>query len=156
MKQEFNTVWKASSQTRKQRKYRYNAPYHTKRSFLAVHLNAELKQKYSRRSVKVRVGDKATVLRGQFRKKSGKVERVDLGDQKVFITGIETVRKEGAKELYPFEPSNLMLTELNLDDKMRLKSIQKEKGKSITKAAPAKKQPIQEEKKNEPAEVKNG
>ena len=35
------------------------------------------------------------------------------------MDGIEKVRKDGTKTFYPFDPSNLQITELFVDDKKR-------------------------------------
>tara|TARA_Y100000310_G_C20664689_1_gene806793 strand:+ start:1013 stop:1408 length:396 start_codon:yes stop_codon:yes gene_type:complete len=121
----WSRLWNRSKEVRKQRKYRYNAPLHTKQKFVHVHLSPELRKKYGRRSLGVRVGDKVKVLRGQFRKKTGKVNRVSLVYGKVYVEGIEAVRKEGAKIFYPIAPSNIMITEFNLEDKRRKVKLEK-------------------------------
>ena len=64
MKTKFAKTWISSTQPRKQRKYRYNAPLSTKRNFLSINLSKELKKKYGTRSIKPRVGDKVKVMRG--------------------------------------------------------------------------------------------
>jgi len=121
MKQEFSTAWKSSVQPRKQRKYRYNAPYHTLTTFMSITLNKVLRQKHGKRNVPVRTGDKIKILRGTFKGKTGHIEKVDKKQGKVFVTGIEQTRKDGNKNLIPFEPSNLQITELNIKDKRRIK-----------------------------------
>lgn len=133
MKKKFSTAWNASKQPRKQRKYRANAPLHTKHKFLGVHLSKELRAKHGVRSLAVITGDKVKVLRGQHSKKEGKVERIDIKETKVYITGIDTIKKDGSKSLYPINPSNLMITDLNLDDKKRIKAAAKETKKVETK-----------------------
>ena len=70
-------------------------------------------------------GDKVKVLRGQFKKHTGSVERIDLKKTRVYISGIEITKKEGTKTTYPIDPSNLVITELNLDDKKRQKIIER-------------------------------
>ena len=125
MKKKFSSSWIRSKKPRKQRKYRFNAPLHVKQRFVASHLSKDLKLKYKKRSVPVRKGDKVKILRGQFRGKSGKIERVDLKKTKVFITGIEVVKKDGTKTLYPVHPSNLVVLELDLDDKKRVKGLER-------------------------------
>lgn len=123
MKTKFSTSWKRSKQPRKQRKYRYNAPLHIKQKFVHAHLSKELKKKYKRRSLGLRKGDKVKVMRGQYKKHIGKVERIALKKNKVYVEGIEITKKDGTKTTYPIDPSNLMITELNLDDKMRQKIL---------------------------------
>lgn len=119
MKKEWSPAWKGSKLPRKQRKYRANAPLHVKRDFLSVHLSKDLRAKYSRRAISVRSGDKVTVLIGSYRGTSGKVDHVNVRKTKVYITGIERAKKDGSKTLLPINPSNLMITELNIGDKKR-------------------------------------
>ena|SRR3989344_2524639 len=114
--------WKSSKKAKKQRKYRINAPLHIKHKFLSANLSKELRKKYKKRHVPVKKGDKVRVLRGQFKKKEGKVNKVDLKRIKVYIDSIELFKKDGSKSLYPVDPSNLQIIELNLEDKKRLKS----------------------------------
>jgi len=119
MKKAFSTEWKSSSQTRKQRKYVYNAPLHTRQKFVHVHLSKELRVKHGARAMQLKVGDRIKVLRGTQKGKTGKVARVDLKQVRVYIEGIETIKKDGSKAQYPVSPSNLMITELSLEDKKR-------------------------------------
>ena len=125
MKVKFSKEWKSSKQPRKQRKYRYNAPLHIKGTMMSAHLSKELKEKYKKRSARVVKGDKVKISRGQFKTKTGKVERVDTKQGKVYITGIEMMKKDGTKTMYPINPSNLILIELHLEDKKRVKSLQR-------------------------------
>ncbi|MCB9358574.1 50S ribosomal protein L24 [Candidatus Woesearchaeota archaeon] len=127
MKKDYVSTWKASSQPRKQRKYQYNAPMHISGKFVSANLSKELRPKYGVRSIRLRKGDKVRVLRGQYKGKSGKVERVSLKYTKVFITGIELLRKDGTKSLIPVEPSNLQITDLDTSDKKRFNSKKKDK-----------------------------
>ncbi|MBI4150586.1 50S ribosomal protein L24 [Candidatus Woesearchaeota archaeon] len=111
--------WKGSVKPSKQRSYAREAPLHVKRQFLAAHLSKELRGKHKTRNITVRVGDKVTVLRGQFRKKSGKVERVDVRESRLYITGVEQSKRDGSKALYPIHPSNVIINELESTDKRR-------------------------------------
>lgn len=123
MKISFSINWLKSIQPRKQRKFRKNAPLHIKGSFLHVHLAKDLRDKYKKRSLRVRVGDKVSVLRGQFKGKSGAVEKVSLNKERIFVQGVNLAKKDGAKIPYPLHPSNLLITTLVLDDKKRLKNV---------------------------------
>ncbi|MBN2111526.1 50S ribosomal protein L24 [Candidatus Woesearchaeota archaeon] len=121
MKKNFSREWKASKKPSKQRKYTANAPKHLRNKAMAAHLSAELRKKHSTRSITVRKGDKVRVARGQFRGKSGRIEDVDTKKSKVYITGIEFIKKDGSKALYPIHASNLVVEDLNMDDKKRMK-----------------------------------
>ncbi len=127
MKGAFSSGWKKSTQTRKQRKYQYNAPLHIKQKFVHVHLSEELRKKYSRRAVQVRKDDKVKIQRGAFKGRTGKVESVDLKKSKVFIAGIEIIKKEGSKVPYGVVPSNLVITELYLEDNKRKLKVKNDK-----------------------------
>ena len=125
MKSIFSTSWKSSKQPRKQRKYLYNAPRHIKKKLVSTMLSKELREKYNKRYVPIRKGDKVKILRGQFKGKTGEVIRVDLRNLKVNINKIELLKKDGNKVFYPLSPSNLMITELKLDDKKRKKLLER-------------------------------
>jgi len=114
-----------STQPRKQRKYRKEASYHVKGKFMSAHLSKELMKKFKTRSMRLRTGDTVKVLRGDFKKKSGKIERINVKGEKVYITGIEVAKKDGSKALRPIKPSNLMIQELDTSDKRRMKKWSK-------------------------------
>ncbi len=119
----WNQSWKESVQPRKQRAYVRNAPLHAQGDFIASHLAKDLRQKHKRRSLRLKVGDKVKITRGTFKNKTGKVEHINVKEQKVYITGIETIKRDGSKALYPVHPSNLLIQELDLADKRRLTAV---------------------------------
>lgn len=123
MKSIFSKLWIRSKQPRKQRKYRYNAPEHIKKKFVSANLSKELREKYNKRNFPLVKGDKVKVMRGQFKGKAGEVEKVDMSKLKIIIQGIENIKKDGTKVNYPIDPSNIMITDLKLDDKKRKASL---------------------------------
>jgi large subunit ribosomal protein L24 len=131
----FSRAWISSKKPNKQRKYRFNAPLHIRGEFLNVHLSKELRQKYNIRALRVRVGDKVRIMRGQFKKQEGKIEEVNLKKLKVYIAKIEHIKRDGTKARYPMQPSNLLLVELNTDDKQRLANLKKIEGNAKTDKA---------------------
>ncbi|MBR9682969.1 50S ribosomal protein L24 [Candidatus Woesearchaeota archaeon] len=148
----FSPTWNKSTQPRKQRKYRYGAPLHLKKNFMHSHLSPELRKKHQLRNIQLRTGDRVKILRGTHKKQEGKVETVNIKKERVFITGIEKIKKDGTKLLVPFNPSNLMIVALNLEDKKRkqkldskIKSSPSEKGSE--KVAETQKEKKTEEKK---------
>ena len=122
MRSVFSTLWKRSTQPRKQRKYRANAPEHIRGRFMNAHLSKELMKKYGKRSVRIRTGDKVKVMRGGFKGHEGKVERVNITEEKVYVSKIEVNKRDGSKAHPPVRPSNLMIVELNTDDKKRMEA----------------------------------
>ncbi len=125
MKNAFSTSWKSSSKPSKQRKYAYNAPLHIRQKFVSAHLSKELRQKYKKRAIQLCKGDKVKILRGQFSGRENKIERIDLKQTLIYISGVERSKKDGTKSLHPVHPSNLLITELNLNDKERKAKLEK-------------------------------
>ena len=119
MKSKFKSSWIHSVQPRRQRKYRYNAPLHIRQNFVHAHLSPELRKKYGKRAIQLKSGDTVTVLRGAQKKKQGVVDRILLKQGKVYVQGVELIKREGAKIPLPLNASNLMITKLDLDDRKR-------------------------------------
>ena len=137
MKSTFSTSWKNSVQPRKQRKYRANADYHIKGSFMHAKLAKDLRQKHNAKSARVRTGDKVKVMRGQFKGNTGTVSRVDVNRERVYVSSVELTKKEGGKVPYPVHPSKVLITSTT-DDKRRFKQTSKDTTKAAKPAAPAK------------------
>ena len=76
-----------------------------------------------KRNLRIRKGDTAKVVRGQFKGKIAKVEKVLLKKNKVLLQDVQVLKLDGSKAYYPTHTSNLIITELNLEDKKRLKSL---------------------------------
>lgn len=121
MNSNYNTGWKRSSQKRKQRKYRANAPKHQSGKFLNAPLSEDLREEHETRSARVRTGDTVEVLRGSFKEESGEVERVDPENAKLYIRGVERVGKGGQKQPIPVPASNCRITKL-VEDERRFKN----------------------------------
>ncbi|PIN94603.1 50S ribosomal protein L24 [Candidatus Pacearchaeota archaeon CG10_big_fil_rev_8_21_14_0_10_30_48] len=153
MKQEFSNAWISSTQIRKQRKYRANAPLHIKSKMMGSHLSKELRKKYETRSVRIRKGDEVKIMIGKFKGKTGKIGDVNVKKQKVSIEGIQNKKKDGTKIAVYFNPSNLIVTTLNLEDKKRFKKKNQET-KKPEKQKEAKESKKSETQKDKPKEIK--
>jgi large subunit ribosomal protein L24 len=127
MRKKWSPKWNASRQPRKQRKFRHNAALHARQKLVSAHLSKELRKQVGRRSVPLRKGDEVTVVRGEHRKKSGKISKVELGSLKIYIEGLKVKKVSGQEVGFPVEPSNVIVTRLNLDDKQRVASLRKAK-----------------------------
>ncbi len=125
MRKKFSSSWNRSKKPSKQRNYLKNAPIHLKRILLNSPLSKELRKKYNRRSFPVRKGDVVKILVGDFKKKTGKVNKVDRKKMKVYIDGIEKVKRDGTKVFVAIRPNNIMIQELNLDDKLRRQALER-------------------------------
>lgn len=125
MKQVFSTDWKSSKNRRKQRKYTANAPLHIRAKFLASHLSKTLIQKYNTRKLRIRKGDKVKIMRGQHKGKVGTIDKVDIKQGNITLDSLFTTKRDGSKSFYPINPSNVMVQEINLDDRKRKEKLQK-------------------------------
>ena len=125
MKSKFSKKWIRSKQKRKQKKYQANAPTHIKRKMLSSNLSKDLRKKYSRRSFELRKGDTVKIMRGEFKRKKGKITGIDSENIKIYVEGIQKSKKDGTKVNIPLHPSKLQIAELNLDDKKRLQAIER-------------------------------
>tara|TARA_B100000315_G_C14406348_1_gene508896 strand:- start:257 stop:685 length:429 start_codon:yes stop_codon:yes gene_type:complete len=122
MKQEFSKKWKASKQPRKQRKYLAKAPLHLRKKFVSINLSKELREKHGKRNVPAKKGDTVKVMRGKFKKKQGKITKVNIKKSKIIIEGVQVKKQDSSKANVKMQPSNLQITELNFEDRKRLKS----------------------------------
>ncbi len=140
MKQKWSREWSCSKQTRKQRKYRHNAPLHVKHKFLSAHLASGLRKQFGMRSVPVRKGDEVEVMRGEKKGLKGNVERVDMSKCVIYVDGITMKKSDDSDIMKPLEPSNLRITKLKTDDKMRQKVFERaeKKAEKKTTTKPAK------------------
>ena len=123
MKREFSTKWKASKQPRKQRKYLANAPLHLRKKFVSVNLLKELRKKYGKRNIPARKGDIVKIMRGKFKKKQGKILKINSKTSRITVEGIQIKKKDGSKVNVKMQPSNLQIIELIMEDKKRIKKF---------------------------------
>ncbi len=108
-----------SKQPRKQRKARYNAPFHIRHKFMSAPLSEELRDKYEKRSFPLRKGDTVKVMRGDDKGKEGKVRSIDMKKEKITVEGVVVSRSDLSEVPRPIHPSNVVITKLELKDKVR-------------------------------------
>jgi large subunit ribosomal protein L24 len=146
MKTEWSSQWSSSVQPRKQRKFRANAPLHTRKKLVSANVDKKLRAKLKSRSMPLCKGDEVKVVRGGKKGMKGKVSKVDIKRLKVYIEGQIRETLSGNKVPVPFEPSNLIITDLNMDDKFRQKKLER---KGVSKKDIIVKKEEKEEKKPE-------
>jgi large subunit ribosomal protein L24 len=120
----------SSTKARKQRKARANAPLHKKRRMVSAHLDSALMKEYNVRSVAVRKGDTVRVIRGDkdFKASEAKVASVDLKNLKIIIENVTVPKADGTQKPKPVDPSNVLLTRLDLSDPWRKEKLDSLKG----------------------------
>ena len=95
-------------------------------------LSKDLRKKHHTRNIPIRKGDKVKILRGKEKKKIGVVSKVNLKYNFINIEGIQNTKKSGMKVPVKLQPSNVMITELNLEDKERKKILERRIKKWVT------------------------
>lgn len=112
-----------SKQPRKQRKAQAQAPAHMARKLIASHLAEDLIIKYNRRAIPVVLGDTVKVLRGNYKGHTGKVAEVEVSRRRVVIEGLTALKADGTKVPRGLDPSNLVITKLNMADPRRREKL---------------------------------
>lgn len=120
MKKAWSSKWVASKQPRKQRKYLANLPLHKIKDVMHSMLSKELKAKLKKNSITIRKGDKVKIMRGQFKNKTGTIDRVLNKKRRIYIDIAKVTKKDGSSVYYPIHPSNLQITEVAGEDKKRI------------------------------------
>ena len=113
-----------SKQPRKVRKALYNAPLHKRRKMISSHLSDELIWKYDTRSVPVRKGDTVKIIRGALQGHVEKVVKIDTKKRKILIEGATIAKADGTRIPRLIDPSNVIITKLDLTDPRRKAKIE--------------------------------
>ncbi len=96
-----------------------NVPKHQRDKMIGATLSDNLRQQYHRRGARVIKGDSVKILRGEYKGVEGKVELVHTKTGTLQIEGVQKEKVKGGSVKVPIHASNVMITSLNLDDKMR-------------------------------------
>jgi len=115
----------SSTKARKQRKARANAPLHLKKRMVAAHLDSALMKEFNVRSLPVRKGDTVKIIRGHkdFRTGEAKVASVDLKACKIIVENITVPKADGTQKPKPIDPSDVLITKLDLSDPWRKEKL---------------------------------
>ena len=111
----------SSTKAKKQRKARTDAPLHKRKRMVSAHLDSSLMSEYNVRSMPVRKGDTVKLLRGaeDFKTSEAKVASVDLKHLKIIIENVTVPKADGTQKPKPVDPSDVVLTKLDLSDPWR-------------------------------------
>ncbi|MEM0351183.1 MAG: 50S ribosomal protein L24 [Archaeoglobaceae archaeon] len=113
-------------QARKQRKWLYKtSKLHERHKLLHATLSDKLREKYGKRAVRVRKGDKVRIMRGDFAGHEGKVVEVDMKRCRIKVEGATITKADGTEVLVPIHPSNVMIIEFGEVDEVRKKILER-------------------------------
>jgi large subunit ribosomal protein L24 len=92
-------------------------------------LSQELQEKHERTAVRPVKGDAVRIVRGGFKGIEGKITGLDTERGKLFIEGVTREKIAGGKTSpVPIDASKVVITSLNLEDKMRRQHMEKGSG----------------------------
>ena len=114
----------------------YQAAVTTRSKLMCSHLSKDLQQKYHRRSVRVTEGDTVKVLRGEFKGVSGKITRVSTLRNGIAIEGIKKEKLKGGNLDVFIHTSNVLVTDLNTEDKWRINKVEGKNPKPVKESKP--------------------
>jgi large subunit ribosomal protein L24 len=85
---------------------------------------------YNVRSIPVRKGDTVRMIRGaqDLKKTEAKVASVDLKKSKIIIENITVPKADGTQKPRPVDPSDVVITKLDLSDPWRKAKLDSLKG----------------------------
>lgn len=115
-----------SQSRRKMRKAHFTADKSKVRIMMSSGLSKELRGVYGFRSFPIHSGDIVMVTTGKFKKREGKVLSVSRKTRKVTVEGCTGIKASGGTVLYPIDPSNLIIKNLELDED-RVKALERKK-----------------------------
>ncbi len=99
----------------------YRATYAAKSAQVSSPLSNDLQKKYGKKSIRVREGDSVRVVRGEYRGIDGKIASVLTEAGKVAIEGVKREKTRGDKFDVHIHASNIVVTDINDNDKWRIK-----------------------------------
>ncbi|SIR80859.1 50S ribosomal protein L24 [Natronorubrum thiooxidans] len=108
-----------SKQPHKQRNQTEHAPLHERGKQLHATLSDDLREEYGTRRTRVNAGDTVEIMRGDHAGTEGEVLRAILEDGTIHVEDVTVETADGEEVPRPLAPSNVRLTELDLDDERR-------------------------------------
>ncbi len=87
-------------------------------------LSSDMKVKYARSTVRVRPGDSVKLIKGEYSGIEGKIQKVYPKEGRVTIEGITREKIAGGTTPVKIAIPNLIVTNLNLDDKWRREKLE--------------------------------
>ena len=89
-----------------------------------AHLATDLKTKYGVNSIRIRPGDSVKLVRGEYAGVEGKVQKVFPREGRLTIEGVTREKIAGGTTPIHIHASSVIVTALNLDDKMRRQKLE--------------------------------
>ncbi|MFP4115857.1 MAG: 50S ribosomal protein L24 [Candidatus Aenigmatarchaeota archaeon] len=117
-----------SKKPKKQRKEVSRTPLHRRQRKVSALLERSLREEFDRRNLPLRSGDEVRIMKGDFKGTEDEVHEVDLRKQKVTLEDLNVEKVDGTEVRPKIDPSNLMILDPDLSDKMRSKIVERAGG----------------------------
>src|SRR5919202_6310050 len=101
-------------------------PKHVRDKNICSTLTDDLREQYTRRSIRVIKGDTVRVMRGEYSGIEGKVEKVNTTRGTLSIEGIQREKVRGGNVKVQIHSSKVRVSGLNLDDKYRQDRVRRQ------------------------------
>src|SRR5919202_1619183 len=101
-------------------------PKHVRDKNICSTLTDDLREQYTRRSIRVIKGDTVRVMRGEYAGIEGKVEKVNTSRGTLSIEGVQREKVRGGNVKVQIHSSNVRVSGLNLDDKYRQERVRRQ------------------------------
>jgi ribosomal protein uL24 len=126
-----------SAKPRIQRLFRFTAPLHQRQHFMNAHIDKVLRSKMGikKRAIRLAKGDTVKIMAGSKKGTTGKVTAVDLRKGRIKVSTLMKKNAKGKEFSVSISPSNVYITDLNLEDKMRADRLKLAQAK-VPKAEP--------------------
>lgn len=118
-----------------------NVPKNRRDRMLSAPLADSLRQVYKKNTLRVIKGDSVKVVRGEYKGVEGKVDNVDIEHGTLNIEGVQREKIKGGQVKVPIHASNVVIVNLNLEDKYRSNKVQGDKPKVTKPEVPAESKP---------------
>ncbi len=91
---------------------------------LRAPLSEDLKSKYGKNAIRVRVGDSVKLIKGEYSGVEGKIQKVFANEGRLTIEGVTREKIAGGTTAIRIRASTVLVTGLNLDDKFRRQKLE--------------------------------
>lgn len=112
-----------SKNPKKQRYYQFNISNHESHKIMSANLSADIRSRKGFRSLPIRIGDTVRITRGSMKGRSGKVMKVEVNRQRVFVDKVVKRKTDNTEIPVPIHPSNLVITKYQEKDRSRMELI---------------------------------
>lgn len=91
---------------------------------LSARVSTDLIEKYSRKTIRIRIGDTVKILTGQYKNIEGKITHIYTNENKISIEGVTREKLTGGTTPIKIHSSNVLITGLELKDKSRQEMLE--------------------------------